>query len=106
MVALLAQWETIKKDKNSKHCHDQQKKNSPFFLSVNIILETEALVVIAQIKLNHGSKNGRTYFSCTGLDKRPKRNCGCEIVLTYYPRSSTPHYPAGKGDGLGPVIGN
>ena len=35
MEALLALWETIKKDKHFKHCHDQQKHISPFVLSVN-----------------------------------------------------------------------
>ena len=25
MVALLARWETIEKDKDGKHCHDQRK---------------------------------------------------------------------------------
>ena len=27
MAALLARWETIKKDKHGNHCHDQRKKS-------------------------------------------------------------------------------
>ena len=34
MAPLLARWETIKKDNNGNHCHDQRKKKSPFVLSV------------------------------------------------------------------------
>ena len=31
MAALLARWETIKKDKHCKHCHDQWIRFLPFF---------------------------------------------------------------------------
>ena len=31
IAALLAQWETIKKDKNSKHCNNKQEQFSLFF---------------------------------------------------------------------------
>ena len=47
MEALLTWWETIKKDNHCKHCHDQ-RKNSPFVISVNGMLRKEALVVLAQ----------------------------------------------------------
>ena len=45
MSALLARWETIKKDKNGKHYHDQQKHFSSFVLSVGGMLGREALAV-------------------------------------------------------------
>ena len=35
MTALLSRWEIIKKDKHSKHCHDQQK----YFLSLVILVD-------------------------------------------------------------------
>ena len=38
MAALLAWWETIKKDKHGKHCHYQRKHFLPFVLSVAGIL--------------------------------------------------------------------
>ena len=49
MAALLAQWETIKKDKHCKHCHKEQKHFSPFVISVEGILGKEALVVLSQL---------------------------------------------------------
>ena len=45
-AVLLAWWETIKKDKNGKHCHDQQKT---FVLSVDGITGGESLVVLSQL---------------------------------------------------------
>ena len=48
-AALLAWWETIKKDKHGKHCHDQRKHFSPFVLSVDGMLGREALVVLANL---------------------------------------------------------
>ena len=47
-AALLARWETIKKDKHIKHCHDQRKHFSPFVLSVEVMLGRETLVVLSQ----------------------------------------------------------
>ena len=38
IVSLLVRWENIKKDKHSKHCHDQQKHFSPFVISVDRML--------------------------------------------------------------------
>ena len=49
MEALLVWWETIKKYENGKNCHDQRKHFSPFFISVDGVLEREALVVLAQL---------------------------------------------------------
>ena len=46
MAVLLARWETTKKYKHGKHCHDQRKKNSLFVLSVDRMLGREALVVL------------------------------------------------------------
>ena len=48
-AALLAQWETIKKDKHGMHCHDQRKQFSPFVLSVYGMLGRKALVVLSQL---------------------------------------------------------
>ena len=48
-TALLARWETIKKDKHVKHCHNRQKHFSPFFLSVDGMLGREALVILSQL---------------------------------------------------------
>ena len=47
MVTFLAWWEKKKKDNHCKHCHEQQKHFSPFFLSVDGMLGREALVVLA-----------------------------------------------------------
>ena len=49
MTAPLARWEKIKKDKHSKHYHDQRKHFSPFVLSVDGMLGREALVVHSQL---------------------------------------------------------
>ena len=49
ITALLARWENIKKYKDGKHCHDQQKHFSPFVLSVDGMLGREALVLISQL---------------------------------------------------------
>ena len=49
MPKLLARWENIKKDKHGKHCNNQRKKISPFFLSVDGLLGGEVLVVISQL---------------------------------------------------------
>ena len=47
--ALLARWETIKKDKHSKKCHYQQKLFLPFSLSVDVMLGREILIVLLQL---------------------------------------------------------
>ena len=49
MPLLLDRWETIKKDKRNKPCHDQRKYFQPFILSVDVILGREALVVLSQL---------------------------------------------------------
>ena len=46
MAELLDRWKTINKDKHGKHFHNQRKKISPFFLSVDGILGREALVIL------------------------------------------------------------
>ena len=51
MTALLARWETIKKEKHGKHCHNQRKIFSPFVLSVDGILGREALFMLLQLSL-------------------------------------------------------
>ena len=38
MTALLDRWETTKKDKHGKHCHNQRKHFSPFVISVGGML--------------------------------------------------------------------
>ena len=48
MAALLAHWETIKKDVHGKQYQNQWKYFSPFVLSVDGVLEREALVILAQ----------------------------------------------------------
>ena len=48
-AALLAQWETIKKDKHDKHCHDQRKMLLLFVLSVGGMLGREALVILSKL---------------------------------------------------------
>ena len=47
MTALLARWEKIKKEKQGKHCHNQQKHFLPFVFSVDRMLGREALVMIS-----------------------------------------------------------
>ena len=49
MAALLSRWETIKKDKHGKHCHEQRNFCSPFVLSVDRMLGRKALVVLSQL---------------------------------------------------------
>ena len=56
MEALLCWWETIKKDKRGNHCNDQQKHFSPLFLSVDVILGREALVVLVQLSQTMAEK--------------------------------------------------
>ena len=49
MTPLLARWENIKKYKDSKHCHDQQKQNSPFVISMDRMLGRKAQVMLSQL---------------------------------------------------------
>ena len=49
MAALLDRWETIKKDKHGKNCHDQRKHFLPFVPSVVGMPGREALVVLLQL---------------------------------------------------------
>ena len=49
MTALPSRCENIKKDRHSKHCHNQQNQFSLFVLSVDGMLGMEALVVISQL---------------------------------------------------------
>ena len=46
MILLLDRWEKLKKDDHRKHCHEQQKHMSPFVLSVDGMLGSEAIVVL------------------------------------------------------------
>ena len=48
MIELLAQWETIKKDKHGKHYNDQRKHFSPFIISVDNMLGREAVFVLVK----------------------------------------------------------
>ena len=47
ITSLLGRWERIKKDKHGKHCHDQRKHFSTFFLSVDGMLGREALFFLS-----------------------------------------------------------
>ena len=49
MTALLARWETTKKEKHGKQCHDQRKKFSPFVLLADRMLGRESLVMLSQL---------------------------------------------------------
>ena len=49
IAALLAKVGNYQKDKHSKNCHDQRKHLPPFVLSMDIILEREALAVLLQL---------------------------------------------------------
>ena len=69
MEAIRSRWETIKKDKNGKNCHNQHKHFTPFFLSVDGVLGREAPVVLARLIQTLKDKNGRTNFARTGSDK-------------------------------------
>ena len=51
MTALLSRWEKTNKDKHGKHCRNQRKHFSPFFLSVERMLGREALALISQLSL-------------------------------------------------------
>ena len=57
METLLARWETIKTDNNSKHCHDQ-RIFPPFVLSVDRMLERESLVVLLKLSRVMAEKRG------------------------------------------------
>ena len=64
MAALLAWWETIKKYNHGNHCNNQRKHFSLFVLSVDIITEREALVILAQLSQpfhRKGKSTFRTY---------------------------------------------
>ena len=100
MEALLYWWETIKKYKHSKHCNYQQIFFTIcYFSGWNDRQGSPGLTCV--IESNHGREKGRTHFTCTGVDNLFNCNRGCDILLTYDPRSSTPQYPAGQGSGLG-----
>ena len=47
--ALLSRWETIKKDKDGKHCHNQRKQFLPFVISLDGMIGREYLVVITKL---------------------------------------------------------
>ena len=49
METLLYQWEKMKKDKHGKHYHEQPTYFSLFFLSVDGILGSEALDILANL---------------------------------------------------------
>ena len=49
MEVLLSRQETIKKDKHGKICHDQRKFVLPFVISVDGMLQREALFVFSQL---------------------------------------------------------
>ena len=49
MAVLLSPWEMIKKDKHGNQCHDQRKKNSSYFLSVDGMLGREDLAALLQL---------------------------------------------------------
>ena len=66
MKALLDRWENTKKDKHGKHCHEQQKKFSPFVLSVDGILGSEALVVLSQLSQFMAEKGEGTLLHVQG----------------------------------------
>ena len=59
MAALLSRWETIKKEKLCKHCHNQWKHFSPFVLSVEGKLGKEALVLLSQFSLYVAAKKSK-----------------------------------------------
>ena len=56
MAALLAWWETIKKNKYGKHCHGQGNLFSPFVFSVNNMLGKESLVILVQLSRTMAAK--------------------------------------------------
>ena len=49
MDKLLNGWEKTKKEKNGKDCYGQQRKFSPFVLSVDGMTSKESLVVLATL---------------------------------------------------------
>ena len=106
MAALLDQWETTKKDKHGKHCHNQWKHFSPFIISVNVMLGREALVVLAQLSRIMAEKMDESISHIPRVDKRLNHNLGCKILLTYDPRSLNTHFHARQGAGMGSRIGN
>ena len=81
MAALLARWETIKKDKPGKHCHNQQNFSVCYFFQRHNRDGSPGCT--RAIESNHGSKNGQPHFARTGADKGSNRNRGCKIVFTY-----------------------
>ena len=101
MAALLDRWETIKKDKHGKHCINQRKHFSPFVVSVDRMLGREALAVLAQLSQTMAEKRDEPHSARMGVNKRSNFNRGREILLTYYPRSSTPQSGSLSRRGLG-----
>ena len=105
MTSLLARWKTIKKNKHNKNCHEQQKKIAVCSLSRRNARYGSLGRTLA-IESIHGIENGINPFASTRVGKRSNCNCRCKVLLTNDPRSSAPHYPVGKGSGLGSGIGN
>ena len=66
MAELLAWWETIKKDKYGKHCHDQGDFFYPFVLSVNDMLGRESPVILVQLSRTMAEKMDKPIFNVQG----------------------------------------
>ena len=68
MASLIARWETIKKDNQCNHYHDQRKHFSPFVLSVEEILAKEALVILSQLSLFMAAKRAEPMLQVRGWE--------------------------------------
>ena len=66
MAALLDRWETIKKDKHDKNCHDQRLYFSPFVLSLDEMLGSASLVVTAQFSRVAAAKREKSLLQIQG----------------------------------------
>ena len=64
MAELLTQWNKVKKNKNGNHCHNQRKKSSLFFRSINGLLGRQALVVLANLSQLMQEKWANQFHTC------------------------------------------
>ena len=55
---------------------------------------------------SRGSEKGQNPFASMGVGKQLNQHFGCEVLITYDPRRSTPQYPVKKEARLGSGIGN
>ena len=70
MVALLAWWETIKKDNHGKDCNNQKKHFPQFVLSVDVMIGKLDLVVLVQLSQTMEKRRDEPIYHIRGWGNR------------------------------------